>query len=634
MEKEEFRWKLQRTLKELRHSKTEMRELVGIKRQLKVKVTALEAELEDTQAASRGDSEEGSDTEEVESADLPTNELLEKTEDMEAAIVMLEEERLQLVAQLEQCTEVERELIAENDDLTRKLNSALMLAATTAENQQEQSAAKKFVACSHEETQTETSFAEKETQVDSSIRHGDDRAIQVDTLMEVCTQYQREAEMRTREVSILKEKLSLSSTSHKNQLKEAEDKIYQLLSFKEQLTKTNSELKKEIELLQPTEYQKKLSSALHSIQELEQEFCVDRMKSNERSDTEDQLKKSLAENEKLKRDHANEKQEMRQKLSAVVTKVKEREANYVTEVNDLRTKLDAAQKQLRSSTSRTLGSNAPLGSQNGVASPPKLPENSLISFVEVESIAPNKLDEGIWGYSSEAIFRGKAVAVRCLTKQSLARFSIQEIHKQVSSLVHLRHPNLALFLAASMDAPSGMMILTELLTCSLRQAYEARLMSDKLPVMLDIAMAVNFLHLQKKPIVHNNLNSCAVMLDEGAHGRWKAKLSDIGSSAPLMMLSEMDSVYLAPELSEKGPKSSFPSSDVYSFGVLLCEVALNSLPKSPEAFPGAVRDLKESIPQVSFLVQCCLAINPDERPKMANLVKKVKNLVVNKIKMP
>lgn len=636
MEKDDCQQRLQRSLKELRHSKTELRELVVMKRSLKAKVTALESELGDSLAKrdSEDDSERGS-------TELPTNELLERRiEEMEACIVRMEGEQLQLTAQLEQYSEVERELTEEGEELRTKLNSALLL-IVEAENHikdkrdQEETTP---TPCSHEETQTEVVPSnEQETQVNSLISSGADKAIQVDTLLEICTQYQKESEMRSREVSILKEKLAQSSAAHKNQLKEAESKIHQLLSFKERLTIKNSELQREIESRpKETDYQKKISSALYSIQALEDELCGVETKSNGNSDGDDtQLKNALAEIEKLKKDHSNEKQEMRQKVATVVAKVKEKELKNAAEMNELKAKLETAQKHLRSS-SHALSSNgtASLGSQHGPAGPTGVSDNSTVSFMEIESVTPHKMEEGVWGFFSEAVFRGKSVGVRCLTKESLARFSIQEIHKQIGHLVQLRHPNIVLFLAASLDTPSGMMIITELLTCSLRQAYEARLMPDKLPVMLDVAAAINFLHLQKKPVIHGNLSSCAVMVEEGSQKQWKAKLSDIGTSAPLMTLSEISPVYLAPELEGQRSKFTSPALDVYSFGVLLCEVAASYLPTSPEEFPGVILGLKDSLPQVAFLVQCCTAASPEERPKMASLVKKLKNLVVNKITMP
>lgn len=618
VDNEDYHNKLQKTIKELKRSKTEFRELVGIKRNLKVKVSALETELAKMRARVIA-----GDNPNIRSFDPEVSELLQKIEELEGGIEELENEKLDLVSQLEQFSEVVRIIEAENDELKSKLNSEL-LQGSEVESDKEELAVKCPISSS--ETQTEIDYSEKETQSDPTLCA--DRAIQVDTLMEVCLQYQRESELRSREVSILKEKLNLSSASHKKQLKEAEEKIHQLLSFKEQLTLKNSELKKEIEMLNPTDYQKKVNSALYSIKELELELSG----SNGSQNAEDELKKALAEIEKLKLDHANEKREMRQKVSTVVAKVKEREASYVEEMNDLKTRLEAAEKKAKSNVQlHTHQANA---GQNGVAGPPKLPENSIVSFRELESIAPNKLDEGAWGFVSESTFRGKSVAVRCLSKESLARFSIQEMHKQISTLIHLRHPNLVLFLAASMDAPSGMMILTELLTCSLRQAYEVHLIPNKLPLMLDVTTAMNFLHLQKKPIAHGCLSSHAVMVEEGSAGHWKAKLSDVGLTAPLMMLSEQDSVYKAPELSEEFSKNASLPSDVYSYGVLLCELAINSLPQSAETLQEAIVDLKDTLPQISFLIQGCLATSPEERPQMGTLVKKLKHLVVNSIKMP
>lgn len=374
------------------------------------------------------------------------------------------------------------------------------------------------------------------------------------------------------------------------------------------------------------DYEVTLNSALHNIQELQQSLLGG---SNESQSTSDQLKEAQAEIEEMKKSHLNEKHAMRQRVSDVIAKVKERETHHVEEVNDLKAELEKAQKQLQEA------SNVATKSTGGAT----IPNGSLVSFMEVEDIAQHKLDEGTWGCTVEAIFRGARVAVRCVNKESLARYPIQVIHNQIHSMAHTRHQNLALFIAAAMDAPSGMMILTEPHTCSLRQAYQSDLIKpDKLPVLLDIALALNFLHLEKRIIVHNNLSSHCVLVEEGSEGQWRGKLSDIGLTTPIMMLSgpeERDPTYVPPELRANIYSLNSPSLDVYSYGVLMCELANSKMPDSIPEAAEMVSWLKDrNLPQIACLIQCCMARDPGQRPVMGNMVKKINHLIVNKIQVP
>lgn len=621
--------------------------MVSVKRSLKAKVSALEESLDDAQEKrTSSELEESScfgDTEFSEKLKASEKKVEEVTTKAEA----LETEKEQLVQQLTASSVVEKELISETEELKRKLDTALLLSVATGiqsdqdvQLHEDEDNGSKSVETTDNDTQTD--YNDDPTQVEylksakeesqaSMVSSSDDKAVQVDTVTQSFTLYEQESEEKAREVRNLKEEMLRNDAAHQQGLivlKEAQTKIHQLLNIKEQLTEKNADLSMKIDELQPTDYQVKVSTALNSIQKIERSLCGQGEAPKE-SESE-QLKIALAEIEEMKKTHLEAKQETAQRLTAAIAKVKEREGNYITEVNDLKIELEKAQKQLQkgSNAATTLGQN-----NEG----PRVPESSTVSFIEVESVTSA---QGTWGSSMEAIFRGKRVQVTCIAKEKLSPHSIHTIHKQVYTMAQIRHPNLVLFIAVSMDAPNGMMILTELLTCSLRQAYESALIKpDKLPTMLDVALALNFLHLQKKPIIHNHLSSLCVMVEEaGRDGKWRAKLSDVGTETSLMMLSESrgrEPVYSAPELeNDNDCFTNTPALDIYSYGVLLCELAVSSLPETAEALAELSATLKDTLPQISCLSRCCLAAKPEQRPAMGNMVKKIQNLVVNKIIMP
>jgi hypothetical protein len=608
VEKDEYLQKLQRTIKEVKHLKIEVKEQMGLKRALKTKVSSLEAQLRDQQesmSSPEASAEVVSELRErVGSPEKQAEEFFTSFKDLEA-------EKQELMSQLSHAQETTEVLIQERDDLQKKLNAALQLNAIVASETQAN-----FPSCIDRETKP--------------ARHID-RSVQVDTLADVCSQYRQQVEESNRELAHFKEETKRNNSAFHEKVRDTGAKILQLLDIKEQLTKKNNDLQKKIEELElnAPEYEVALNG---NAQELHQSLA----NGYDGEALQEQLQRAHDEMKEMKQTHLNEKLAMKQRLSDAISKVREREAQQAEEISSLQTKLEKTQKRLQEV------SNAAVANTIGSANIP----DSLVSFREVEDITQYKLDEGAWGATVEAVFRGSKVAVRCVKKLSLARFPIQTIHKQIHNMAYIRHPRIAVFIAAAMDAPGGIMMLMEHFTCSLRQAYQSSLIkTDKLPILLDVASALNFLHLEKKPIVHNNLSSQCVLVEEGVEGQWSAKLSDMGTTTSLVMVpgpGERENVYLPPELEASlalveanGHSYGSPSLDVYSFGVLLCETASSTLPNSTADVTGLVRELKvNQLPQISFMVQKCMADNPIQRLAMGELVKKINHLIVNRIRVP
>ena len=351
-----------------------------------------------------------------------------------------------------------------------------------------------------------------------------------------------------------------------------------------------------------------INGALRDIQELEHSLLGQTgagATGEASTSVEEQLKQAQANMEEMKQAHTKEKADTRVKLSEAISKVKEHEAKQAAEIQDLTARLEKAQKSLQEASKDAAAAAAAAGGKQ-LEVGPSIPEGSLISFRELELDASYTLGGGGggggggWGYpAAEAIFRGKRVSVREVSRTSLASHPIHTVHQQIRAMASLRHPNLLLFLGVAMDAPGGIAVLMEVLTCSLRQASESNLLqvSDKLPLLLDVALACNFLHLERKrPVVHNNLSSLSVLLEEGGEGHWRAKLADVGASVSLLAIpapeGEGESLFGTRALSGAAPNHS-PVSFSPAGRLQLRSAPLRSRERwHPARFPRGLAELR------------------------------------------
>ena len=242
-----------------------------------------------------------------------------------------------------------------------------------------------------------------------------------------------------------------------------------------------------------------------------------------------------------------------------------------------------------------------------------------VSHKEVE-VSSTILGTGAWGWVSEGMFRGKLVAVKRLHKQLVSQFTVEHICREINIMAQLRHPNLVLFIAAVMDSEGGPLIITEILSMSLRQASNQKLLREsslKLSIFQDVAAALNYLHQHQEPIIHRDVSSSNVLLDPLPQNLWRAKLSDFGS-ANLARYSatpgEGATVYAAPEAA-KGHQT--PKMDVFSFGILMCEIVTGEFPGSTDL----LQSVKQTWTSIHRLIAQCIEHDVQYRPTMNQVLR-------------
>ena len=140
------------------------------------------------------------------------------------------------------------------------------------------------------------------------------------------------------------------------------------------------------------------------------------------------------------------------------------------------------------------------------------------------------LGAGAWATVSEGIFRGSRVAVKKIHELIISQYNVRLFEREMTIASRCRHPNLLQFIGATRDNESPLFVM-EILDTSLRSILHER---DLVPaefttISLDVARALNYLHLNRPPIIHRDLSSANVLLwQRGIHLR--GKVSDYGTA--------------------------------------------------------------------------------------------------------
>ena len=238
---------------------------------------------------------------------------------------------------------------------------------------------------------------------------------------------------------------------------------------------------------------------------------------------------------------------------------------------------------------------------------------------EIELTGP-QLGVGGWATVTVAKFRGAEVAVKRIHNQIVSRHNIQLFQREMNMAAKLRHPNLVQFLGATMEGE--MMIVMELMSTSLR----SQLQKDKyfMPplvksISLDVARALTYLHqIQPDAVVHRDISSANVLLEQLPLSKWRAKVTDYGSVNIVRQLNTENPgspVYSAPEASN--PSLQSPKMDIFSFGALVLEMLTGRLP-APDDRPGLLGQVHHE--QLLDLIERCLSERPEDRPSASAII--------------
>ena len=275
---------------------------------------------------------------------------------------------------------------------------------------------------------------------------------------------------------------------------------------------------------------------------------------------------------------------------------------------------DAMQQQIRLQVQQT-GERAARADQQ---IPDYMKSSWRVERDEIEETGEEPLGVGGWGEVRVATFRGARVAAKFIHSAIISPHNINLFLREMQMAASVRHPNLLLFIGASLD-DNKPVILTELMPTNLRSIIVALSRDHVITIGMDVARGLNYLHLMRPdPIIHRDVSSANVLLEPIGSGNWKAKVSDYGSANFLSKVITMgpgNASYAAPE--SFNPKLQSPKMDVYSYGILLLEMATGQFPDHK------LQAMQlDTLPwqQMAMMIRRCICDDPASRPTMKDLL--------------
>ncbi len=262
-----------------------------------------------------------------------------------------------------------------------------------------------------------------------------------------------------------------------------------------------------------------------------------------------------------------------------------------------------------------------------------IPDNYKIEYTKIKC-EPKPLAEGGFAVVYKGEYDHAAVAVKQL-KSKVNPESIKEFEKEVLIMVQLQSPYVVRIYGYCLEPNC---LVTELME---RGSLYHLLRSDKVfevqkryvNIALNIAYGIS--HLHGKNIVHGDLKSLNILVNEQYH----AKVADFGMSK-ITQLGNQSLVstndaggstrWMAPELFTRGKPVKTKKSDVYSYGRILTELVTGQIPfadvEVAAIIPGLiVSEEKEPLPDtcptvIREAIRFCLFKDPEKRHNIEAII--------------
>ncbi|CAK4129155.1 unnamed protein product [Aphanomyces euteiches] len=256
-----------------------------------------------------------------------------------------------------------------------------------------------------------------------------------------------------------------------------------------------------------------------------------------------------------------------------------------------------------------------------------------------------KLSKGAFGEVWLGQFQGSYVAIKqILEERKTDTKEIECFVAEIKLMANFKHPNIVDFLGFSWNPKdANLCVLTEYMKNGDLFVYLQKRKAtltwkhDKISIANDIAQALVYLHSLTPKVIHRDLKSKNVLLDENC----TAKLSDFGISRLRQLEETMTAgvgtaLWAAPEVFLA--KKYNDRADVYSLGVVLSELDTCAIPYADQAVGkngkldgmAVIKLVTQQKAKPTFSPSCpdvvrdlayrCLDYEPDNRPSAAEVV--------------
>ncbi len=286
-----------------------------------------------------------------------------------------------------------------------------------------------------------------------------------------------------------------------------------------------------------------------------------------------------------------------------------------------------------------------------------LPKDYIIT--EVDVMEDRLLGEGAYGVVKLGTFYGLLCAVKKL-KPSMFPAGMQQLDQQTElilasfynecdKLSKIRHPNVVQLLGVFSDTHNRLpVIVMELMNESLsRLLHRTKILPFHVDVNIihDVSQALAYLHSFRPAIVHRDLSSNNILLNES----FRAKITDLGVAkvAKGSFLSWDDTpapgtlAYMPPEV-RKVPADLTPAMDIFAVGVNMIQIKTHVFPRpGPEYSSGRLGfskmisererrrdhiDLISKNDPLKGIILSCIKDNPRDRPQGIKLCERLQKL--------
>ncbi|KAF1317290.1 Tkl protein kinase, partial [Globisporangium splendens] len=264
------------------------------------------------------------------------------------------------------------------------------------------------------------------------------------------------------------------------------------------------------------------------------------------------------------------------------------------------------------------------------------------------------LSRGGYGEVHRGVYNDQQVAIKTLLPET--RKNLKQINAflaEVKLMASLEHERIVQFIGVAWDSLNDLCVVSEYMEGGDLRGLLTRFEDvehrphgfdhDKVKIALHIAHALTYLHSLQPVVLHRDLKSKNILLDN----QLNAKLTDFGVSREridsTMTAGVGTSLWMTPEVMMGEYYDG--KADIFSFGIVLSELDSHVLPytQAKESESGrrlpdtAVLQLvslgrlrvefsSEALPEIVALAHACVAVAPQDRPAASEVLYKLHNM--------